>query len=347
MVAIRVDYNSRIGTGHLNRCLSIAYSLRDKGFNVCFIVSKDSEPSVVRHRGFVCEIVEESEYNNWCLEDEIKRLLLLKIKVVIIDSYYAKTEWIALIHRSIKVIYIDDLLRKELDVDVIINYNIEAVEQEYFNPLYPQRVHGIGIGFFPLNHEIKTEKKKKINRDVAEVLITSGSTDPLLCIDCILSGIQINEYPAVLFKVIIGKYTSEEYNNTLRHKWGIFSNIKFLPWGQDMKKVYSTVDLVISPGSTTVYEALSFGVPCITYEFAKNQHAECISLQEKGIAPYVGDFTRDLKQDISNRVNNTFRLEMLYPTRYEQYILYKDLFDGNGTKRIAEMVERLINEESL
>lgn len=346
MIGFRLDYNSFVGTGHMFRCLSIASSIIKKGGDVCFVLSNDSSPSYIIQLGIPYHIVSNSRYNNWSIEDEKEMLSLYNITTLIVDSYTVDKKMISSLHECCKLIYIDDYVRDDFDVDIIINYNIEVRPYHYSLDKNGRKVY-TGISFFPLRDSLKPLPHKIIQNKVNNVLITTGGTDPLCCIDKILGALEVNNYPSITFKIILGLFFEKNYVDCLKNKYFGYNNVEFLEWGQDMRALYEETDIVISPGSTTVYEALSFGVPCLTFEFTENQHNECIALENMGIARYIGDYNLDESQLINSQLCMLFDSELDYKTRKKQNEFFSMLFDGNGSDRVADIIINYENEKSL
>ena len=71
MFLIRVDANSKIGMGHLTRCLSIACALRELSEEVCFVMADVSAKQIVEMQGFDCEVL-ETDYTD--MEQELPRM---------------------------------------------------------------------------------------------------------------------------------------------------------------------------------------------------------------------------------------------------------------------------------
>lgn len=338
MIGIRVDNNAIIGSGHLFRCMSIARVIQTFDEELLFICSSDSETGYIKQLGFSYELVENSVYNRWCLANEVDLLKKNQITVLLVDTYYVDKSLISFLHKYVKLIYIDDFKNSDFDVDVIINYNIESKPSDYSNILFPNREVYTGVEFFPLRSGLKTNKVKSINERVYHVLISSGATDPLKCVDSILGQISVADYPDISFYILLGLFYEEEYKNKLIRKYKEYNNVFVLKWGSNLKDVYEKIDILIAPGATMVYEALSSGVPCITYKFAENQHGECMSLNEFDIAPFAGDYSADNHEYDIKRI---FEKELEYDTRNKQYKKFVDLFDGMGASRIADIVIKM------
>ncbi len=335
MIGFRVDGNKQIGMGHFSRCISIASSLKEKTSDFCFICSEDSSCENLISLGYKTKIISGSHYDDWFIDEEIKFIKETNVSTLFVDSYYVSEEALQRLHEVTKIIFLDDLYLFDYDVDAIINYNIEANNNLYKSTKFSYRKHYIGIRYFPLNKHLHYNVNKAINRNVKNVLITTGGTDPLKCIFSILSYINVELYPEISFSVILGLFFDEDYCTYLRDSFSKYNNIVFLEWGQDMSALYTESDIVIAPGSTTIYEALSFGTPAISFQFADNQFDECIALDNMGLVPYVGDFRGTI---IKSQIEKTFLNELSFPNRKRQFDSFVDLFDGKGSDRIASLI---------
>jgi len=339
MIGIRVDGNRYIGMGHISRCLSIASALRRMNEKITFICSSDSLVEEIISHHFQVIKVPHSKYDNWEICEEQECIQSNDISILFIDSFYVTETNLEIIHKLTKVVYLDDLQLYDYDVDAIINYNIDAVDAMYSSSSYPFRRLCLGIRYFPLKESLYFKEKKKLNKVVKTVLITTGSTDPCHCMHKILSDLNIRSYCDIKFYAIIGLFYESNYRNFLSEKHRDKKNLVFLNWGQNMKKIYSDSDIVISPGSTTIYESLSIGVPCISFQFVDNHHEECIALDKFGLVPFAGDYSEE-SDNIC--IGKLFEAELDYTTRKIQYDKFVSLFDGNGANRIAEIIRSLL-----
>ena len=342
MIGIRADGNDQIGIGHLSRCLSIAQKLRERGVEPCFICSKDSMIDCIQKMGFTI-IISGSKSKEWSLPDEVDSVIRAKVSALIIDSYYVYEEVFSELHKITKIMFIDDLVRFDYDVDVIINYNIEASKHMYSNTQYTDRSVFTGIEYFPIKYSLK-KKNKDINKEIRHVLITTGGTDPFHCTKTILSELLTDNNKEIKFWIIVGVFYAEEYKKELKESYSEYDNVVFLNWGQNMEKLYCDSDLVIAPGSTTIYEALSFGVPCISFQFAENQRDECNALDEMQLVPFAGDYSMDNKIGMMDRI---FSNEKNFSVRKKRFDRFVHIFDGKGSDRIVNIVLDLDDEDKI
>lgn len=335
MIAIRADCNSEIGMGHVMRCLSVADSLKTLGENVCFIVSKDTDVSFFANIPYKY-IVLQDDSDIWSAAEVCNILKHDNITKLFLDSYRVTVGKINELSSCAKVFYLDDLHLFDYNVDSVINYNIEAKDSDYLPTKYADRKLYIGAKYFPLRSEFKNISKAVVRKDLKNVLITTGSTDKNKIAKQIIDAVDVEKYPNIDFFILKGKFYNGEYKTEIDKLSKDYKNIHILEWGQNMAELYLSFDLVIAPGSNTTFEALSLNVPCISFEFVDNQHDQCMCMQNMGIAPYIGDFSKT--DDKTSKIKEVFEYMLDYSNRKTCEKKYSSLFDGNGSLRIAEIL---------
>ncbi len=143
-VAIRVDANEIVATGHIMRCRTIAGSLRQMGCSVVF-VSADYNIAPYIGEDFPGYVLE----SNWRqMEKEIVVFLdflqMQGIKRVLVDSYQVTPLYLKILRdQGIKVMYIDDMQKDIYPVRALLNYSPGAPELSY-NEKYAEK------GFHPM-----------------------------------------------------------------------------------------------------------------------------------------------------------------------------------------------------
>lgn len=326
-IGIRVNANKKIGIGHLMRCRSISECLNTQGIETVFFISEDSD--ILAFQGLVYEIVKHDKFKDIIISSAINLLIVDMYDV----SEQSLREWDSIV----PVVYIDDIhVLVSYPVSMIINYNFEANEELYISCKKDAKLL-IGANFFPAREEFRN-KKKSIKNDISSVLLTSGATDPNHIMYRLLE-LYCGENPDILFYVLIGLFYEDIYINEIIELSQKYHNIKLLNWGQNMADLFIKMDVVISPGSTTVFEALTVGTPCISFSFADNQYGQCIAMNERGICPYVGNTNDPLFDEKSIELFNKIKR---YSEREGFYKQYSKMFDGLGTQRIVQEIMLLL-----
>ncbi|WP_026509535.1 MULTISPECIES: PseG/SpsG family protein [unclassified Butyrivibrio] len=131
-IAIRVDANEIVATGHIMRCRTIAMSLQQMGCSVVF-VSADNNIIPYIQGEFECAIL-DSDWRN--PEQEIIVLLDFLheegISAMLVDSYYATPEYIRMLETNdIRTMYIDDMQKERFPATAILNYSPGAPDLAY------------------------------------------------------------------------------------------------------------------------------------------------------------------------------------------------------------------------
>lgn len=339
MIAIRTDFNEFIGMGHLTRCLSIYSELKNRGEETLFIISNDSDSNLLVDLSINVQALCSNYYSYSDSKELLSLVKRYSITTMLIDSYFVCRDFFDSIELYVNVFYLDDLHSFDYNVRGIINYDVSAKEELYSNSIYKTRKLYLGLDYFPLKPELRLAimSNREYSDSINQVLITTGATDP----ESIMADFVMlcDDFKDVRFFFLLGCYYLRDYIEKLNES--SFDNAFFLEWGQEMSSLYLSNDLVICPGSTTLYEALSLGTPCISYQFADNHGCECRGLDKINIAPFLGDIRIDRKEVLSNA---GYFIEMLKDKDRRRGLVGRARrhLDGNGASRIAEL---LMNSE--
>ncbi|MCD7807096.1 MAG: hypothetical protein LUH19_07125, partial [Lachnospiraceae bacterium] len=201
-IYIRADGNGQIGMGHIMRCLSIAYALRQEGGDVCFILAGDEAAETVKKAGFPCRVL-GTEY---CRMDEeipvLERLLHREKRknqkagaensqatekecLFLVDSYAVTEHYLRTLGEWGKVAYMDDVNAFPYPVDVVINGNIYGAGMDYSACGPHTEVLG-GPAFAPLRPEFELHRGERVEE---YLLVTTGGSDPYQLAEKIVAGL--------------------------------------------------------------------------------------------------------------------------------------------------------------
>ena len=160
MVVIRADANSKIGMGHVMRCLSVADALLKRGEEVIFVTADDTPVPLLTKKGVPYRVL-HTDYAD--MEAELPELwnalselpqgpgvpeaalpqmpsqraessedaLPQRNAAILVDSYYVTEKYLAALKKRITTIYMDDIYAFSYPVDMLINYNIYGEEMGY------------------------------------------------------------------------------------------------------------------------------------------------------------------------------------------------------------------------
>ncbi len=220
IIYIRTDGNSQIASGHLVRCISIAWACRSLGMDVCFLVSdsescrllrelSDTRKQSDRHPS-ACPDTDEhlpdsitiiqlktAQYDN--LEKELPEVISLltsarqtsasnpdtKQIVYLTDSYFVTEKYLSSLSAFLKTAYMDDLRAFDYPVNLIINYDlIPSAELPAYQNAYRKAQHLLlGASYTPLRSQF-LHRQITVKEQLTDILVTTGGSDPFhFCLD--------------------------------------------------------------------------------------------------------------------------------------------------------------------
>lgn len=373
LIYIRTDGNSKIASGHLVRCLSVALACRELGMEVCFLVSDDDSYCLLKgligpHSGFRVVQLNSAAFDH--LEQELPEILSLISSshhnrskssqdenvrhsgpIFLLDSYYVTEEYLTALRPFVKTAYIDDLQLFDYAVDLLINYDVipnrdlSSYQSAYQNA--GQLL--LGASYTPLRSQFQN-RRISVRERLSDILITTGGSDPYHF--CLRFLQQITGHPDlpdrielfhIKFHLVIGKL------NTDREKlFQLAESLSFLELHEnvaDMASLMNQCDLAVSAAGTTLYELCALGLPSISFTIADNQLSAAKAFAGAGAIPYAGDMRTDadkVLQEILDFITaNTCSFAQSYDKRKTAHEIMNSLVDGNGAMRIAYALKEL------
>jgi UDP-2,4-diacetamido-2,4,6-trideoxy-beta-L-altropyranose hydrolase len=337
MLFIRADANSIIGSGHIMRCLSIANAAKKAGINCIFISADREAEDVVLSNGF-SYICLDSSWNQ--LDNEIEKLKSLikslKIKKLLLDSYYVANNYLNALKEYTNLIYLDDLNKSVYPVDVLINYNIYAEKLDYKQYNLEKTKLLLGCRFVPLREEFQN-RNHEIKTDVTNILVTTGGSDIYNVAGNLVEYLNQNSlYHNINFHIVVGSFNrhidklnnlSNKYNNIVLH-----NNVT------EMSKLMLECDLAVSAGGSTLYELCSCGIPAISFSLADNQLYGVTEFDKRNLIYYAGDVRRSLDSCIKKIEDRTNKLIKDNKLRRGLSNNMKAIVDGYGAERIIKKI---------
>lgn len=323
-LVIITEGGSRVGFGHVARCLSLCEAFEDSGIEPLFLIN--GEPGIKNTlKGKNLRIF------NW-LEDKNRMLGLIKgFDIGIIDSYLAGLSSYNLFSRSVRMpLYIDDNNRLNYPRGVVVNTNLYAPNLPYRRARDVQYL--LGRRYTTLRRPFWNVASRKIRVRPKSLLITSGGSDIRNMVPGLLEN-SIKKFPDLIKKVIIGP--GFKNINEIRKLKDAKTEIVYSPDASAMKKVMLDSDMAISGGGVTLYELARTGVGTVGICFAENQRDNLLTCQKKGFLEFAGDF--DAKGTMENITQAIGRL-LPFEERLRRYGLSRQLVDGQGCHRIRDFM---------
>lgn len=353
MILFRADGNADIGAGHIMRCLSIADASQMAGKKCLFVTaSKDFSNIIQEHRHE--NIVLNTSYNDMFSEFEKMEELINKYlpSALFIDSYYVTYDYLdslqQLCHEAgSKLIYIDDIIAFAYPCDILVNYNIYGSDKEkkyrYLyqekNTICPQLL--LGTKYTPLRKEFQNLQKRVVNRQVQNVLVSTGGSDPEhIALGLVRYIVREGErFKAFHFYFIIGSMNDDRWEIERIAADSSYVSLHYNV--QFMQKLMSCMDLAISAAGSTLYELCATQTPTITYILADNQVLGAEEFHKRHILQCVGDI-RIIGEELPKLLlDEVIRLSNDYEERVKIAEKQRLIVDGKGAMRIMQVIAKM------
>lgn len=310
------DFGTKIGGGHVMRCLTLAAELTARGAECGFCVLPEARAVISAFAGDTVQIVSR----DWVAP------------VAVVDGYdYTADDERALAAEGRKVVAIDDLMRLH-DCDLVIDSKLDCTARDY-----PGRAHVLaGSAFALIRPEFSALRAEALRRRAGapaeRLLISLGLTDLGGVTERVLRLIaDIDGWNAA--DVVLGTgAASLDYANALAARdprFTIHVNTK------TMAGLTCAADLAIGAGGGSLWERAVLGLPTLTLVLAPNQretpermeaHGATLSLDVPAPA-----FERDFVEVFSRLLADRDLRERLSARS-------ASLCDGGGAARVAEAI---------
>lgn len=344
MYIVRADGNAGIGAGHLMRCLTIAEAiarLNGTRENILFVCADDASASFAGERGFQSRSL-GTDYRH--MEEEVPMWDVLweslggtaqsaDGNVILVDSYYVTEGYLQKLRKYGRIILLDDMGQKAYPVDVIVNYNVFAEEEQY-RQLYRGSNIGYCIGgqYVPVRPQFVNVEYQIADR-VKNVLITTGGGDVDNIAGAILQKIFM---PQTEYHVISGKFNP--HREALEQFATAHGNVHVYHDVKDMAGMMRQCDLAVTAGGTTIYELAAIGVPFICFSYAENQEALTNCIGERKVAYSAGAYHKEAAKVLERMEALAVEICADKEKRMQCHKTEKALIDGKGAERLAQIL---------
>ena len=338
---IRADADSRIGTGHVMRCIALAQAWQDRGAKVAFLCHCESE---ALHRRIIDEGFDFIAVGNSHPDPSDLRQTLKELSVVghqpsancwlVLDGYHFTPEYQKAIRDAgIRLLVIDDLNHlSHYYADILLNQNIHAPDLKY--QCDEDTVLLLGTRYVLLRREFLRYRsfRRQIPRKAKNILVSLGGGD----LDNVtLKAIQALKYiedPEIEARVVVGpvNHNTEKLRKEIIHS--PFA-IRLLPNVNNMPELMAWADLAISGGGSTCWELAFMGLPSLVAILAENQVELAVRLETKHAAVNIGWFHMFSSGQLFAKIDALMNDRNLRSSISDNA---SSLIDGEGIARVSD-----------
>jgi len=339
-IFFRVDGGSKIGMGHVIRCIALAEELSDDA-NITFLTK--------RGKG-VSDTLKNTRYdrvslvNHISYQDEVKMVKkILKdddADIFVADTYHVESShdidenYLKEIDKIVdRTVMISPKNSMKLPYDIVINGNVFAEDLNY-KTLNDDTIFLLGPRYALLRKEFRDLPDIKVKKDITNILITMGGGDPLNLTPKVIKAVDGLEKEDLHIDVVIGPSAHNKYDiqNSITD---VDIDVSLLQNPTNISKHMLNADIAISAGGSTLYELAAVGIPAIVLLQTTNQKLISESMQGKGTAKVLG-FGDEVKVDeIKDCIEDLMRDKERRKCMSEEG---KKIFDGLGAVRCAEVI---------
>lgn len=348
-IGFRVDAARHIGSGHLQRCLTLACHLRDRGHE-CIFYSRNFDLSyydIVKKNNFIINIIgssktghfyDEKEWIGVELEQDFNEfqpyLEADTLDICIVDHYSIDENWESQVKRYVsQLMVIDDLANRSHSCDILLDQNYLAdFENRYNNLVSVNTLKLLGPTYCLLRDEfseLRNTKYQLVN-DKPLISINFGGVGVFSFLEKVVS--TINKFPAYKFILITGKLNEDEYSSLEKIKE---SHVDLIQSTNEMAKIFKESQFVIGACGSTVWERFCLGVNAGLVAVAENQKPLIDFLSKNELIDNLGlcaDFDQENFFSYMTKLNLNSEL---YKVRRNKIMA---LVDGLGVQRVTDLL---------
>jgi len=356
-VIFRADASLDIGLGHVMRCLTLAQSLSNLGFNVEFI-SREHNGNMndsIESKGFKLYSLPgrkggstQSEclgYGAWLgvdsktdVEQSIQCFIGEKVDLLVVDHYALDVEWEKLVRPYVKrIMVIDDLANRHHDCDVLLDQTYGRRAIDYASLVPSNCTLLLGSTNALLRPEFAALRPRVLKRreafsGIKHIMVSMGGLDEANVTASILNALRLVawETPPAIDIVLTSKSPFLEEISKLALHYPYTVNLQID--ATNMAELMLRADLAIGAGGTTSWERCSMALPTILIVLADNQKVIGESLMQAGA-------TVTLQEDeyLQNNIRLTIERLLLDAEMYADLSINSSIIcDGMGAIRVAK-----------
>ncbi len=320
---IFTECGSKIGFGHLYRCIAIYDEAVARNCDVQLVIHSDLNVTHIVGNRNCCQM-------NWMTNDYLSGLDASGL--CIIDSYIATREVYKSISEKLRLcVYIDDINRLDYPKGIVVKPSLRHSIKKINN----NNVKLEGRKYIIVRDAFINNKRKVITETVRNIMIMIGGTDPLdltwqifESLNAIFSEVNIS---IVLTKSSrsyerIQKFISE----TNSHRIKLFTNLN----PNEMQQLMVGTDIGIIGAGQSIYEMMATGTPFLPIKVANNQNDNVKLLIEN---KYISNYIEPNKHFV-DEVLREVKMLLDYELRSKMSQCYHNVIDFDGPRRIVDLL---------
>lgn len=357
-VVIRVDASTRMGTGHVMRCLAIATRLRESGSSVTFISRRVKGDLIdyIRCREF--EIKElplaDAEINDSeCYTETLAGSVQLDagqsvqamgqkpVDWLIVDHYGIDRTWQVRVRPFVRrIMVVDDLANRSHDCELLLDQSADGERALAYRRLIgEQPTLLIGPNYALMHESFATMRpyslKRRRTENARRVLVFFGGGDIRNELLNALRGLKLCARPWRHTDVVVGAaYPAlEELQNEVIG----LPNATIHVQTERMAQLLAEADFAVTGGGSVAWERCALGVAGIVAILADNQNGNAEWLRSTDAALVLGSSRELTPHTYAVALDSTSEKAISEMSRNAARIC-----DGSGASRVVSVLEQRV-----
>jgi UDP-2,4-diacetamido-2,4,6-trideoxy-beta-L-altropyranose hydrolase len=335
-IFFRADASTKVGWGHLTRCLSLASMLKEN-FSCTFIL-KDSAD-------FAFNLLEESKFSflklgEADLTEEASEVaaLLTPGDILLIDGYQFTEDYYKTIKNSgAALALIDDFVKASPLADVLINHAVDLSENDFENNNKIRFATGEKYAMLRPPFLKMAQQQRQIS-SVKNVFICFGGADNNNVTLKVVQAIK-NSGKGLKFHLVLAStfpYTNavKEFLQSTSLQWEIHSDLN----ADQMAVLMQDCEIAIAPTSGLSYEICAVGMGYLGGYYIDNQIGIHNGFLKRNCFLSLNDFTKvsteEIRQGFEKLVNDISLINEVIANQ-------KKTIDGKSSDRFIELFSSL------
>ena len=359
-VAFRVDASTRIGSGHVMRCMALADALSRSGAECTFITRAHTGNMDQRIREAGYRVLTlgppqrdtthagESDYASWLdvtqgVDAHATQEILngSPADCVIVDHYALDRTWESRISEGrVCIAVIDDLANRPHACNMLIDHNwFPDPELRYRDRVGPDCTTCLGPRYALIRTPYREYRSPgpPWRKGISRILVYFGGVDPDDLTGATLQALNRPEFTDIQVDLVIG--ASNPYRDALEQQVARRPHSVVHGPRPHLADLMARADVAIGAGGTTTWERCAIGLPGIVIAIAHNQCELSSALHSQGAIRYLGhvsdvpDAAAAIAATLSELRSDPAASQAMREAAW-------CMVDGYGCERVAEILWR-------
>ncbi len=353
-VTVRVDADSRIGLGHLKRCLSLAHQFRRDGCRVRFVGRQRFGPQIESlAEGFPVLWLDDGDGARsgaasgelWDAERTVSLIGAHPAapSVVLVDHYELGELWERRIGQAGHIVVAIDDMRDRRHCAAMVIGSVEGLFDPRLNSYAGEARILAGSQYAIVDREFAcSESSSPVNDGESAVLVCYGGADPtnetIKAVQAIQDAGRDQECRVRLGRIDIVVGHANPRLNEVRACVAVLSRVRIHVAPESLGPLMRQAGIVLTSAGNTMIEALTMRKPCVVTQTGDNQTMMVDYLLAQGAIRFVGRSESVARGNLAEAIASMLKDY----TCVAEAARARSVFDHHGARRISSAIQSML-----